>query len=72
MNEKKSRDKQARELRDKIVSRTGISNTKALEIAQDAVRGRNLEALARQKSWPVSWGRIEGPSGDMPLALLCV
>lgn len=72
MNEKKSRDKKARQLRDKIVSRTGISNSKAFEIAIDALRGRNLEALARQKSWPVSWGRIEGPLGDMPLALLCI
>jgi hypothetical protein len=67
---KKSRDKQARELRAKIVERTGISNAKALEIAQDAVRGRNLSALARQKGWPVDWDRIVGPSGELPLALL--
>lgn len=70
MNVKKNRDKQARELRDKIVSRTGISNSKAFEIAFDALRGRNLDALSRQKGWPVAWGRIEGPSGTMPLTLI--
>lgn len=67
---KKSRDKQARELRTKIVERTGISNSKALEIALDAIRGRDLPALARQKGWPVNWDRIVGPSGELPLSLV--
>lgn len=70
MNAKKSRDKQARELRDRIAKATGISNSKALEIAEAAVRGRNLDALSRQKSWPVEWDAIVGPVGIMPLALL--
>lgn len=70
MNCAKRKDRQARDLRDRIVARTGISNSKALEIARDAIRGRNLEALARQKNWPVEWGRVAGPVGEMPLACL--
>jgi hypothetical protein len=67
---KKSKEKLAKELRDKITTETGISNSKAMEIASDAVRGRNLEALALQKGWPVSCGKITGPLGELLLCCL--
>lgn len=49
---------------------TGLSRSIAEDIADAVVRGRNLAALALQKSWPVEEGLLVGPSGQLDLSSL--
>lgn len=50
-----------------IREKTGLGRGQAQDIADAIVRGRNLEALALQKSWPVEDGQIEGSKGSLSL-----
>jgi hypothetical protein len=48
---------------------TGLSKTTAEGIADTLVRsGRDIEALAPMKGWPIEDGRIIGPTGNVSLA----
>ncbi len=50
---------------------TGVSKTMAADIADAVVRGRDLEALARQKGWTMDDdGKLEGPNGSLDLSKL--
>ena len=49
---------------------TGLSRGMSEAIADAVVRGRNLEALALQKSWPVEDGTLTGPDGQLELSSL--
>jgi hypothetical protein len=49
---------------------TGLSRGTSEAIADAVVRGRNLEALALQKSWPVEDGTLTGPDGSLELSRL--
>ncbi len=55
-----------------IRDQTGVSRALAESIADALVRGRNLEALAYQKSWPVEEGVLIGPSGKIDLNQISV
>jgi len=46
---------------------TGISREKAEDIADAVLRNRDLDTLARQKSWPMYEGTVEGPRGSIPV-----
>lgn len=48
-----------------IREKTGIGRGTASDIADAVIRGRDLDALARQKDWPVQDGDIKGPKGTM-------
>jgi len=48
-----------------IREKTGIGRGTAADIADAIVRNRDVERLARQKSWPVEGDTIEGPKGTM-------
>lgn len=47
-----------------IREKTGLSNKLSDDIANSLVRGRDLESLALQKSWPIEDGDIKGPKGS--------
>jgi hypothetical protein len=49
---------------------TGLSRGMSEAIADAIVRGREVERLALQKSWPIEGGRIVGPSGSIELSTL--
>jgi hypothetical protein len=49
---------------------TGLSRGMSEAIADAVVRGRDLEALALQKSWPVEDGTLTGPNGSLDLRSL--
>lgn len=49
---------------------TGVSRGVAEDIADAVVRGRDIEALAIQKNWPVEDGTLKGPSGELDLKSL--
>jgi hypothetical protein len=49
---------------------TGISRGMAEDIADAVVRGRDLDALALQKNWPVEDGTLTGPNGSVDLKSL--
>jgi len=49
---------------------TGVSKGMAEDIADAVVRGRDLDALALQKNWPVEDGTLTGPSGSVDLKTL--
>lgn len=49
---------------------TGVSKGMAEDIADAVVRGRDLEALALQKNWPVEDGTLTGPTGTVDLKSL--
>lgn len=46
---------------------TGLSRGQSEDIADAIVRGREVERLALQKSWPIQGGVIEGPKGTLDL-----
>lgn len=48
-----------------IREKTGLGRGTAEDIADAVVRGRNTDALAVQKKWPVEGGEIEGPKGTL-------
>jgi len=48
-----------------IRDETGLPNSAAEGIADALVRGRDLDALAVQKDWPIENGTIEGPKGSL-------
>ncbi len=64
---KETKKSQVQKLSLIIREATGISKSKATEIADATVRSsRNLSALAQQKNWPVNeQGDIEGPRGTL-------
>jgi hypothetical protein len=51
----------------KIHELTGISKTQSEDIADALVRGRNIDSLSLQKSWPVQNGVVHGPRGTFDL-----
>jgi len=48
-----------------IREKTGVGRGTAADIADAIVRGREVDRLARQKSWPIEDGNIEGPKGTV-------
>ena len=50
-----------------IREKTGLGRGTAEDIADAVVRGRNTDALAVQKKWPVEDGEIEGPKGTLSI-----
>jgi len=50
-----------------IREKTGVSRGTAEDIADAIVRNRDVERLARQKSWPIEDGTIEGPKGQITI-----
>lgn len=61
---KEKKQKRVERLRDHIRDQTGISKGQAEDIADAILRKRDLDALGRQKSWPVNdQGHVEGPKG---------
>ncbi len=50
--------------------KTGLSRSMGETIVDALVRGREVERLAMQKSWPIEDGTITGPDGTMTLAAL--
>jgi hypothetical protein len=61
---KETKQHKVEKLRDAIRETTGISKGQAEDIADAILRKRDLEALGRQKSWPVNdEGLVEGPKG---------
>jgi len=48
-----------------IREKTGVGRGTAEDIADAIVRGREVDRLARQKSWPIENGTIEGPKGTL-------
>lgn len=49
---------------------TGLSRSMAEGIADALVRGRDVEGLAIQKSWPLEDGVVTGPDGTVTLSKL--
>ncbi len=49
---------------------TGLSKSRAEEIVDAAIRGRDVQGLALQKGWAIKDGVIEGPSGTIALSEL--
>ena len=47
--------------------KTGLGRGTAEDIANAIVRGREVDRLARQKSWPMENGVIEGPKGQITI-----
>ncbi len=47
---------------------TGLSKAQSESIADAFIRGREVDRLAVQKSWPIQNGVIHGPSGTFDLA----
>jgi hypothetical protein len=51
-----------------IRQETGLPKSTAEAIANNLVRsGRDIEALARMKDWPIEGGVIMGPTGNLDL-----
>ncbi len=59
-------------LADIIRKHTGLSKGQAEAIADAHVRGRDVDGLAVQKSWPIQNGIIHGPNGVADLAKITV
>lgn len=55
-------------LKKRIRDATGISGSKAEQIADAIVRGREVERLAVQKGWPIEDGIIKGDGGEIALS----
>ncbi len=55
-------------LTDIIRKHTGLSKSQAESIADAHIRGRDVDGLAVQKSWPIQNGIIHGPNGVVDLA----
>ena len=61
---KETKQHKVERLRDEIREATGISKGQAEDIADAIIRKRDLDALGRQKKWPVNdEGLVEGPKG---------
>jgi hypothetical protein len=69
---KEKKEHKVERIRDLIRERTGLSKGQSEAIADAYVRGRDVDRLALQKSWPVENGVITGPSGSVELAALPV
>jgi hypothetical protein len=67
---KETKQHKIEKVRDLIRKDTGLSKTQAEAIADAFVRGRNMEQLALQKSWPIENGAIQGPTGTLDLSKL--
>ena len=69
---KETKQRKVEKIRELIKQHTGLSKSQAEAIADAYVRGRNIEQLALQKSWPVEHGKIKGPTGELALDMLPV
>jgi hypothetical protein len=67
---KETKEHKVERVRDLIRQHTGLSKGQAEAIADAHVRGREVERLAIQKSWPIEHGAIKGPSGTLELSKL--
>jgi hypothetical protein len=65
---KETKKSKAERLTRIIRNETGISKRHAESIADAIVRGRDLDALAIQKGWPLEEGEVVGPKGRVSLA----
>jgi len=65
---KETKKHRVEKLTDQLRKLTGISKTLAKDVADAAVRGRDLARLALQKGWPVDErNNIVGPQGKASL-----
>lgn len=69
---KETKEHKVERVRDLIRQHTGLSKSMAEAIADAHVRGREVERLALQKSWPIESGAIHGPHGTFELSKLPV
>jgi len=69
---KETKQHKVERVRELIKQHTGLSKSQAEVIADAYIRGRNIEQLALQKSWPVENGKIKGPAGELALDMLPV
>jgi len=69
---KETKEHKVERVRDMIRERTGLSKGQSEAIADAYVRGRDVERLALQKSWPLENGSITGPGGSLPISELPV
>jgi hypothetical protein len=67
---KEKKEHKVDRIKELIRERTGLSKGQSEAIADAYVRGRDVERLARQKSWPLENGIITGPSGTIELNTL--
>lgn len=67
---KETKEHKVDRLMRKIRDATGFSKGVAADLADALVRGRDVERLALQKSWPLENGVFEGPSGTISLEAL--
>ena len=67
---KEKKEHKVERVRDVIREQTGLSKGQSEAIADAYVRGRDVERLAIQKSWPIEDGVIKGPSGSVELTAL--
>jgi hypothetical protein len=64
---KEKKENKVKRLVQMIREETGLSSGQAKDIASAVVRGRDIDALALQKGWPIEDGVIEGPKGHVPV-----
>lgn len=64
--QKESKKHKVARLAKAIREATGISKGLAADIADAVIRGRNVDALAMQKGWPLNdRGEVEGSRGSL-------
>jgi hypothetical protein len=64
---KEKKQHRVERVRDLIRQNTGLSKTLAEGIADAFVRGRDVNGLSVQKSWPIQNSIVHGPNGKFDL-----
>jgi hypothetical protein len=64
---KETKQHHVERVRDLIRQHTGLSKTLAEGIADAFVRGRDVNGLSVQKSWPIQNSVVHGPNGTFDL-----
>jgi hypothetical protein len=69
---KETKQHKVERLTDIIRTHTGLSKRQAESIADAHIRGRDVDGLAVQKSWPIQNGIIHGPNRTVDLKTVSV
>ena len=64
---KEKKEHKVEKLLKEIHQATGLSKNQSEQIADAFIRGREVDRLALQKSWPVQNGTVHGPNGTFDL-----
>ncbi len=67
-DQKEKKETKVKRLAETIREKTGLGRGQAEDIADAIVRGREVERLAIQKSWPIENGTLTGPKGEISLS----